>query len=100
MAETQTIIIKGANERLTPVKAEIYGPLAIHESILGKGWCVTHVATTAAICADYLPTIEDARRLVEKIAHLPWHELRRVEDGRKWKHGWEVALAIAEVRRG
>lgn len=54
------------------MKAELHGPLAIHESIPGSGVSVTHVATGTAAISNVTPEV--ALRFIEETKHIDWSD--------------------------
>ena len=89
MPEIKLISVAVIGKPAEIVKAEIYGPLAIHESINDKGGVtVTHIKLSRAVLKNV--THEVALKFIKDTEKIDWSDVKA--------NRYQIELAIAKAK--
>lgn len=75
-AEVQQIVTRGSQSDGVVIERSVdawcYGPLAVHISWEGDGWCVTHITSGLRVCAVGPFEYDAAHEIAAVLAEFDW----------------------------
>lgn len=93
--KTEEVVVKTFDLEDRAIKGEVYGPVAVHRSLNGVRWTVTHIGTGGAIYSRF-ETLKRARAAAKELATLDWS---KVKTPRSRKALSELSARVGEIVR-